>query len=141
MDKAIQHLDLSIKLYFEKKEYSAVILLAGSSEELIKAQLIERGIKTPFGVVKFELSEEKNIEIKEVAKDINRVKTWLKHGSEPTCKFDENEEALQMIIRAIAAFQACHGGILKEHFEFIKFLKDNRPDLYNYNLEEIKVIE
>lgn len=106
---ALTQLETALRLYFERNDYFSVITLAGNAEEIIGKILESKGIvnsleemkKTVAAIHKHLYSEMLSEVV--VAKRANRAKNAIKHGigSSPTVTLDAQQEAKDMLNRAI----------------------------------------
>lgn len=106
---ALAQLETALRLYFEWQDYFSVITLAGNAEEIFGKILKAKGIvnslearKKTVAAIHQHLYGEMLSEAV-VAERANRAKNAIKHsiGSSPTVTLDAQEEAKDMLNRAI----------------------------------------
>lgn len=106
---ALVQLETALRLYFEKSDFFSVITLAGNADEVFGKILKTKGressldeLKKAVAAIHLHLYEEVLPE-SAVAERANRAKNAIKHGigAAPTVTFDAEEEAKDMLNRAI----------------------------------------
>ncbi len=110
---ALRQLETALRLYFEQEDYYSVITLAGASEEifgkLLKENKLEKS-ENSLDSLKKDVPEihkqlyDGELSERDVAKRANYARNKLKHwspGDSKTVEFDANEEAKDMLERAI----------------------------------------
>jgi hypothetical protein len=106
---ALAQLETALRLYFERSDFFSVITLAGNADEILGKMLKTKSIegsldqlKKAVGAVHRHLFKEELPE-SVVAERANRAKNAIKHGigGAPTATFDAEEEARDMLNRAI----------------------------------------
>lgn len=106
---ALAQLETALRLYFERSDLFSVTALAGNAAEIFGKLLKARGVDSSLEVLKRAVSEMHfhlfNEKLSEqcVAERANRAKNQIKHGegAAPTVTFDAEEEAKDMLNRAI----------------------------------------
>jgi hypothetical protein len=130
MEKAIHNLDLAIRLFIKENEGSAAILIANASEETFTKELNKQGKIVLFTFAKACMEIDTGLSSKDIHNDhANKVLTWLKHSTAPSLIYDEDEQAVQYILRAICNYFQLFGKFRKSHYEFENYVKLNLPRL------------
>jgi hypothetical protein len=130
MKKAIHNLDLAIRLFTKENEGAAAILLAGAAEETFNTELKKQNKKPILDFAKDATAKMYGISVKKVNDNhANLVKNWLKHATSPTLIYDEEKEAFQYIMRAIISYEMLFNNFEKSHYEFIKYIRKNMPEI------------
>jgi hypothetical protein len=105
-DAAAEQLDWAIKLYFDHRAYVPAITLAGAAEEILGELLGEASI---FSVLRQSLASEFGLSPAVVSQQhLNRGKNWVKHWKDlrddETTTIDLENDALQLIVRAMSNY-------------------------------------
>ena len=128
---AIDQLDWAIKLFLDHQAYIPAITLAGAAEEILSKPICDQAA---LQLLKKKLSKDYLLEEKDVADNhLNKSKNWLKHGS--ASKIDEkieaelDEDAIQMITRALINLVTYDGSFPSEGVRFLEWTQLNRQDV------------
>ena len=139
-DMALEQLDTALRLYFEEeKSYYSVITLAGAAEELLGKLLKENGQKTALNITTKKgravserlRGEDEAAPERWFATRANNAKNRLKHGSPNQSKsveFDAEEEAKDMLQRAIDNYSMLTKDISKETENMSRFVRMHRSN-------------
>ena len=106
-EEALRQLESALRLYFEKEDYYSVITLAGASEEIFGQLVIRGGGENSLASLKRDVSAvhkalyTEDLEDKEISDRANEARNSLKHYSEDRPKIDVQNEAIDMLNRAI----------------------------------------
>jgi hypothetical protein len=138
IEAAVDQLDWAIKLLLDYKAYVPAITLAGAAEEVIGEAV---GSESAFRKLRDSLSVEYGIPAAILSQEyLNKTKNWLKHWKDmKDAEYIDAELetlAIQYIIRAITNLITHDTSLTSETPRFLKWLKENRPDLekdYNQN--------
>lgn len=106
---ALAQLETALRLYFERSDFFSVITLAGNADEILGKMLKAKDIEGSLDELKKAVAAVHrhlfNEELPEsvVAERANHAKNAIKHGigGAPTVTFDAEEEARDMLNRAI----------------------------------------
>lgn len=130
---AVIQLDWAIRLFldYEEREYVAAITLAGAAEEILGRSV---GEKSAFNSLKIRLSQQYELEKKDVSqKHLNKAKNWMKHWDNLTdyeeTELDLEQEAMQLIFRAMTNLLKYDRSLPSEGPRFMEWIKKYRPDL------------
>jgi hypothetical protein len=150
IEQAIEFLDHSIEVFYQKK-YAIAVAIAGQSEE-------------DFGKI---LNTQRRNNVLQIGRDLvakdgvdgnkynfvmNRTKNWLKHAEvrdkfAPVLHCDMELEAIMYIYRAISNYLDINGGIRETHRMFLRNLIGYREDFKNelknrnINIEAIPIVD
>ena len=129
----------AISLFISQKDYVSAITLAGASEEVL-GKLAQRKSKTPIlSSLEESLSKKSGggLTPKHIRDNyLNKIKNSLKHFSETEdeyLKFQPEDEAISMILRAIGNYFLITDKATEEMHEFYRHLQKSRPDLFADN--------
>jgi hypothetical protein len=115
---ALEQLETALRLYLEQRDYIAAITLAGAAEEILGRIAKNMGIETSLQTLSNDaVAIHKRllnvaIERKHFVKRANYARNKLKHVdpiTEPTIVFDPEEEAIDMLNRAIENYWNVEG--------------------------------
>ncbi|MCX7900188.1 MAG: hypothetical protein N2444_08935, partial [Methylocystis sp.] len=118
--------DWAIRLFIDHQAYLPAITLAGAAEQ-IPGKLVRTSAHT---TLKQSLASDHGMTEKEISDDaLNRVKNWLKHGSESPAEkmVIEDDEVVQMVARALASLVALDRSCSGEGPRLLKWLEKNKP--------------
>jgi hypothetical protein len=128
---AVDQLDWSIRLFLDYRAYVPAITLAGAAEEVLGAPLPE---ESALSLLKATLHKQSGILPRKISDgQLNRAKNWLKHGPQgphdEAVYFELEEEALQLIVRAVVNLINHDNSVPSEAPRFFEWLYKNRPDI------------
>ena len=132
---AKRQIDTAIELFLERKDYLSVVTLAGAGEEILGKLLTRHSKKNMMDCLKeLDIQISGGRESKIVNEEINGFRNNLKHANDE----DENEidmadgqeHAIAMLSRAITNYALFEGRLSSTMDQFLKWLRNNRPDLF-----------
>ena len=124
---ALKQLETALRLFFEWEDYYSVITLAGASEEIFGKLLSSEGGENSLDSIKKDVSAvhnelfSQNLKDKEIADRANKVRNNLKHwssGKQELVEFDAQEEAKDMLNRAIDNYYSLTGNLTASMRQF-----------------------
>jgi hypothetical protein len=126
VDAAVDQIDWAIRLLLDHNAHVPAITLAGAAEELLGKAI---GESTAFQQMMDSLPGEYGIDPKVLSQRyLNRAKNWLKHWDPKTEaeyeNFELQEEATQLIVRALANLIAYDRSLPSEGLRFFDWLKE-----------------
>ena len=123
LEAASSQLDWAIRLLLDHDAPVAAITLAGAAEEVLGRSL---GDEAVFKVLMESIPGKLGVDPKIYSQQhLNRARNWLKHwGSEEPehAEIDLYEEAVSLILRALANYIPQSGGLSKEAERFCSWL-------------------
>ena len=125
-------LDWAVKLLIDRRAFVPAITLAAAADEMVASELRKEDKERPVAhtLIRDEVSKKYELTPKEVSDGhLNKVKNWLKHGSEDVLSHDWEQQTVQQITRAFLNMQMQHGSMPGEGRRFFKWAIANASRL------------